>query len=80
MSDYEFFFPPMVCTWSMKDNPRMLLTINIWLLSIGEKDVKRREAVRRKTAQYLLKAEALYSTYLAGNDSSEKSEVSTNCY
>lgn len=43
----------------------------------GEKDVKRREAVRRKTAQYLLKAEALYSTYLAGNDSSEKSEDSS---
>ena len=43
--------------------------------SSGEKDVKRREAVRRKTAQYLLKAEALYSTYLAGNDSYEKSEV-----
>ena len=31
--------------------------------------------MRRKTAQYLLKAEALYSTYLAGNDSYEKSEV-----
>lgn len=40
----------------------------------GEKDAKRREAVRRKTAQYLLKAEALYNMYLVGNDSPEKSE------
>lgn len=38
----------------------------------GEKDIKRREAVRRKTAQYLLKAEALYNTYLVGNESPEK--------
>lgn len=40
----------------------------------GEKDVKRREAVRRKTAQYLLKAEALYNTYLVASESPEKSE------
>ncbi|KAL9954054.1 hypothetical protein ACROYT_G041545 [Oculina patagonica] len=40
----------------------------------GEKDVKRREAVRRKTAQYLLKAEALYNAYLVVSDSPEKSE------
>ena len=36
--------------------------------------MKRREAVRRKTAQYLLKAEALYNTYLVGKESPEKSE------
>ena len=41
---------------------------------LGEKDVKRREAVRRKTAQYLLKAEALYNTYLVASESPEKSE------
>ncbi|KAK3709330.1 hypothetical protein QZH41_006928 [Actinostola sp. cb2023] len=29
-----------------------------------EKDTKRRDAVRRKTAQYLLKAEALYTAYI----------------
>ena len=47
----------------------------------GEKDIKRREAVRRKTAQYLLKAEALYNTYLAGKDSPEKSEqVFSSCF
>lgn len=40
----------------------------------GEKDVKRREAVRRKTAQYLLKAEALYNTYLVASESPEESE------
>ncbi|XP_068683984.1 ribosomal protein S6 kinase-like 1 isoform X2 [Montipora foliosa] len=40
----------------------------------GEKDAKRREAVRRQTAKYLLKAEALYNTYLACKESSEKSE------
>lgn len=42
---------------------------------VGEKDVKRREAVRRKTAQYLLKAEALYNTYLVVTESSEKSKL-----
>lgn len=31
---------------------------------VGEKDAKRRDAVRRKTAQYLLKAEALYTAYV----------------
>ena len=39
-----------------------------------EKDAKRREAVRRKTAQYLLKAEALYNMYLTPKEFSEKSE------
>ena len=38
----------------------------------GEKDAKRREAVRRKTAQYLLKAEALYTTYLAEQEKSNQ--------
>lgn len=42
-----------------------------------EKDAKRREAVRRKTAQYLLKAEALYNTYLTSKESSAKSEQGT---
>ena len=37
-----------------------------------EKDVKRREAVRRKTAQYLLKAEALYNAYLTNNESQDE--------
>ena len=36
--------------------------------SLGEKDIERREAVRRKTAQYLLKAEAIYNTYLVEYD------------
>ena len=36
--------------------------------------------MRRKTAQYLLKAEALYNTYLVANDSAKNSEqVSKNC-
>ena len=34
--------------------------------------------MRRKTAQYLLKAEALYNTYLAGKESPEKSEQVPN--
>ena len=46
----------------------------------GEKDVKRREAVRRKTAQYLLKAEALYNAYLTTNESQDEKpeQVLTN--
>ena len=40
--------------------------------------MKRREAVRRKTAQYLLKAEALYNTYLVGNESLATSEQVLN--
>ena len=49
-----------------------MLYVLIIYCSAGEKDIKRREAVRRKTAQYLLKAEALYNTYLVGNESPEK--------
>ncbi|EDO32267.1 predicted protein [Nematostella vectensis] len=39
----------------------------------GEQDVKRRDAVRRKTAQYLLKAEALYTAYVHDLQKSEAS-------
>lgn len=35
---------------------------------------KRREAVRRKTAQYLVKAEFLFNTYLRSNDDSSNSD------
>uniref|UniRef100_A0A6P8I5Y5 Ribosomal protein S6 kinase delta-1-like n=1 Tax=Actinia tenebrosa TaxID=6105 RepID=A0A6P8I5Y5_ACTTE len=41
----------------------------------GEKDAKRRDAVRRKTAQYLLKAEALYTACVQ-----ESKELSENTF
>lgn len=38
---------------------------------IGDSDASRREAVRRKTAQYLMKAEDLYNNQLAATESDE---------
>jgi hypothetical protein len=34
-------------------------------VSTGEPDVKRKQVVREKTAQYLLQAEKIYNQYLA---------------
>ena len=39
---------------------------------IGDKNKSRRDAVRRKTAQYLMKAEDLYNRHLAKDTSDER--------
>ena len=39
---------------------------------LDDSDGKRREAVRRKTAQYLVKAEFLFNTYLKHDDNDMK--------
>ena len=48
---------------------------------LDDSDCKRREAVRRKTAQYLVKAEFLFNTYLKHdndmNDWSVKPQISS---
>ena len=46
----------------------------IFFLISDDSNSKRREAVRRKTAQYLVKAEFLFNTYLRSNDDSSNSD------
>ena len=42
------------------------------VLFAGDKNKSRRDAVRRKTAQYLMKAEDLYNRHLAKDTSDER--------
>ena len=42
------------------------------VLIAGDKNKSRRDAVRRKTAQYLMKAEDLYNRHLAKDTSDER--------
>jgi hypothetical protein len=46
--------------------------MRIILTSKGDKNKARRDAVRRKTAQYLMKAEDLYNRHLANDTVDDK--------
>ena len=48
----------------------MMFTFGVFF--IDDSDGKRREAVRRKTAQYLVKAEFLFNTYLKHDENDMK--------
>lgn len=42
-----------------------LFSGSLVFVSLGDPDIKRKQVVREKTAQYLLQAEKLYSQHLA---------------
>ena len=49
-----------------------MFIISLILACTADKNKSRRDAVRRKTAQYLMKAEDLYNRHLAKETSDEK--------
>jgi hypothetical protein len=49
-----------------------LFSGSLVFLSLGDPDIKRKQVVREKTAQYLLQAEKIYNQHLA----SKSAEVS----
>lgn len=52
------------------------MTVTLMLFfETGETNKTRREAVRKKTAQYLMRAEDVYNNYLSEMDNSKRWEV-----